>query len=338
MGEAPKDTLEEQIAALFSETLKTPCKTRDANFFDLGGDSLSTIAAYALGQEQGIQFEPIDLFSYPTVAELAKRVAERRAGDAFLGNDSTVQISNPCPGKITVVIAHCSVQFSRYMARSLGPDHSVVHIPSHRTKGTPVPFGRSFDDLAAEAILHLKQAGNSGPFVLCGYSAGCPMVLEMARQLGQENILGLILLDPPFKMIGAEPALQPLYFRTYKRWRYIIKGWKLRFRSRRTVPEIKQAIAEHPEAEDLRIRGVEIAHELAVRAFRVPRFDKPAHIFLSQGNPSLASGDVLDTHLTDKHFYNLDMKHDELMTRSDVFYTIGSVFAECASLGSRRET
>ncbi|WP_082677415.1 non-ribosomal peptide synthetase [Ruegeria profundi] len=337
-GDAPRDTLEEQIAALFSETLKTTCKTRDANFFDLGGDSLSTIAAYTLGQDQGIQFEPIDLFSYPTVAELAKRVTARRAGDVFLGNDSTVQISNPGPGKTTVVIAHCSVQFSRYMARSLGPDHSVVHIPSHRTKGTPVPFGRSFNDLAAEAIAHMEQAGNSGPFVLCGYSAGCPMVLEMARQLGQQNILGLILLDPPFKMIGAEPALQPLYFRTYKRWRYIIKGWKQRFRSKRTVPEIKCAIAERPDAEELRIRGVEIAHELAVRAFRVPRLDKPAHIFLSQGNPSLAAGDALDTHLTDKHFYKLDMKHDELMTRSDVFSKIASVLSECTGLGSHPKT
>jgi pimeloyl-ACP methyl ester carboxylesterase len=157
----------------------------------------------------------------------------------FSGSESAIQISSQGTSKTTVLIAHCSVKFSRYMARSLGPDHSVVHIPSHRTEGTPVPFDRSVSDLASEAISHLKQTNKTGPFVLCGYSAGCPIAMEMARQLGQEKTLGMILLDPPFKMVGAEPELQPLYFRSYKRLRYIIKGWKRRFKARRVVPEIK---------------------------------------------------------------------------------------------------
>ncbi|WP_170422302.1 non-ribosomal peptide synthetase [Ruegeria arenilitoris] len=330
-GAAPKDGLESQVAAIFAETLSTECQTRDANFFDLGGTSLATITAYTKGQEQGVHFEPIDLFSCPTVAELAKRVADRRAGAAFSKTESTVQISNPGPGKTTVVIAHCSVKFSKYMARSLGEDHSVVHIPSHRTEGTPVPFGKSFEQLADEAILRLRQTGNTGPFVLCGYSAGCPMVMEMARQLGDDAVKGMILLDPPFKMVGAEPALQPLYFRSYKRLRYIIKGWKRHYRARRTLPDIKRILAEQSDAEETRIRGVEIAHELAVSDFRVPRFDQPSHVFLSRGNPSLTPGDVLDTHLRDKRCYSLDMEHVELMNRPDVFSTIASVISECAN-------
>ncbi|WP_159090062.1 non-ribosomal peptide synthetase [Ruegeria sp. Alg231-54] len=329
VGAPPKTELEEQIAAIFSETLNTRCQTRNGNFFDLGGDSLATLSAYARGCEQGIHFEPTDLFSCPTVAELAKRVSERRAGEMFSGSESAIQISSQGTSKTTVLIAHCSVKFSRYMARSLGPDHSVVHIPSHRTEGTPVPFDRSVSDLASEAIFHLKQTNKTGPFVLCGYSAGCPIAMEMARQLGQEKTLGMILLDPPFKMVGAEPELQPLYFRSYKRLRYIIKGWKRRFKARRVVPEIKRILAEQPEAEEARIRGVEIAHELAISNFRVPRFDPPAHVFLSRGNPSLTGGDVLDTHLRDKSLYSLDMKHVELMSRPDVFATIASVISEC---------
>ncbi|MBO9446353.1 non-ribosomal peptide synthetase [Ruegeria sp. R14_0] len=330
-GAAPKDGLETQIATIFAETLSTECQTRDANFFDLGGNSLATITAYTKGQEQGVHFEPIDLFSCPTVAELAKRVADRRAGAAFSKTESTVQISNPGPGKTTVVIAHCSVKFSKYMARSLGDDHSVVHIPSHRTEGTPVPFDKSFEELADEAISRLKQTGNTRPFVLCGYSAGCPMVMEMARQLGDEAVLGMILLDPPFKMVGAEPALQPLYFRSYKRLRYVIKGWKRHYRARRTLPDIKRILAEQADAEETRIRGVEIVHELAVSDFRVPRFDRPAHVFLSRGNPSLTPGDVLDTHLRDKRCHSLDMEHVELMNRPDVFSTIASVIADVSN-------
>lgn len=331
-GEAPSAGLEAQIAELFAEVLDTPCQSRDANFFDLGGDSLSTIKAYAMGQERAVHFEPTDLFSCPTVAELAQRVSDRQSQASFSEPESTFQISNPGLGKTTVLIAHCSIQFCRYMARYLGPDHSVVHIPSHRAQGTPIPLDKSYPELACAAISQLEQSEIDGPFVLCGYSAGAPMVMEMARQIGEDKIKGMVLLDPPFKMVGAEPGLQPIYYRTYKRLRYIIKGWKRRFRARKTLPEIKKTLSQNPDAEAARIRGVEIAHELAISAFRVPRFDRPAHVFLSRGNPSLETGDVLDTHLRHKTLHNLDMKHIELMGRPDAFAPIAAALKDCSDL------
>ncbi len=327
-GAAPKDALETLVAEVFSDVLRIPCPSRDANFFDLGGDSLATIAAFSKGQDAGLLFEPTDLFSCPTVAELAKRIRDREVDQSFSEDDSTFQISNPGDGKTTVVIAHCSVQFCRYMARSLGPDCSVVLVRSHRTQGMAVPYGKSFSDLASDTISHLAQSSNTGPVVLCGYSAGCPMVMEMAKKLGPETVKGMVLLDPPFKMVGAEPALQPLYFRTYKRWRYLFKGFKRKVKARRILPRIKTSLAQEPESEKFRIQAVEIVHALAISDFRVPQFDRPAHVFLTRGNPSLRSGDVLDTHLRQKTCHPLDMKHVELMRRPDAFVTVAAALRD----------
>ncbi|WP_171239308.1 non-ribosomal peptide synthetase [Ruegeria sp. HKCCA5491] len=333
VGDPPEGELEGLLAELFSDVLRTACTTRDANFFDIGGDSLTTIAAYAKGQEMGLEFEPTDLFSCPTVAELAKRITDRMTSVTFSENDSTIQVSNPGPGKTTVVIAHCSVQFSRYMARSLGPDYSVVLIRSHRTQGMDIPVGKTFDDLASDAKSYLDQSENTGPIVLCGYSAGCPLVMELARQLGQDRIKGLVLLDPPIKMVGEEPKLQPIFFRTYKRWRYLFRNFKRKAKAKHTLPATMAALHEQPDSKDLHIEAVEISHGLAISDFRVPRLDQPAHVFLTPGNPSLATGDVLDTHLRRKTCHMLEMKHEELMQRPDAFLNIATALKDLLDQG-----
>jgi nonribosomal peptide synthetase DhbF len=74
---APLNPDEQRVADLFADILGVPTKDAAANFFDLGGDSLS--AARLLGRLRavfGVKPTMRELFAAPTVAGLARRVSK----------------------------------------------------------------------------------------------------------------------------------------------------------------------------------------------------------------------------------------------------------------------
>jgi len=69
---APRDGLEQRIAALWSDVLGVPVTDRAAGFFALGGDSLLAVRALArLAREAGVAVAVRDFLAAPTVAGLA---------------------------------------------------------------------------------------------------------------------------------------------------------------------------------------------------------------------------------------------------------------------------
>jgi len=312
-GGPPQDDLERRIAGLFAEVLKTDCTSRDANFFDLGGDSLMTLKTSLLAKDRGIRFEPLDLFSFPTVAGLAGRVRAEDPQRAKQNRWKVFRVANEGGGKTPVALIHCLMPFFNHVADRLGPDHTVVHLPSHRLPGMPVPFDKSLEDLADDAIATLRDVTPDQPIILCGFSAGCALTLAIAKQLGPDKVAGLMLLDPPYKMIGAEPELQPLFFRTYKRWRYMFRRAKHLRKARHSVPHAKAMVAAADCSEDQRIEAVSLAYGLAINDFFVPRIDSNVQVFLTPGNPSMTRGDVLDTHLTNKAIHRVSTVHSKLL-------------------------
>lgn len=76
-GDPTIGELEHVIAAKFAEFLKQDVPGRDANFFVLGGDSLSgTRVISRLAQELSIDLNPSLLFEFPTPRSLAERLNE----------------------------------------------------------------------------------------------------------------------------------------------------------------------------------------------------------------------------------------------------------------------
>ncbi len=70
--------LEEGIHRVWQEVLKRECVPPDANFFDVGGDSLTALQLYERLREVGsAPHSPTDLFRFPTVRALARHLAER---------------------------------------------------------------------------------------------------------------------------------------------------------------------------------------------------------------------------------------------------------------------
>ena len=71
----PSGELEELVANTFASVLQQPTPGRNANFFQLGGDSLSgQRAVIALEQQLALDLSPTLLFAYPTVRNLAEQL------------------------------------------------------------------------------------------------------------------------------------------------------------------------------------------------------------------------------------------------------------------------
>ncbi len=79
---APSSSMERTIAGIWSEILKVDDIGVNDNFFDLGGHSLALVRAYErVSEALEMDLSHIDLFEYPTISALARRLSggEREA-------------------------------------------------------------------------------------------------------------------------------------------------------------------------------------------------------------------------------------------------------------------
>ncbi|WP_175671510.1 non-ribosomal peptide synthetase/type I polyketide synthase [Burkholderia ambifaria] len=79
---APANALEAQLTAIWQEVLGHARISTTANFFELGGNSLSaTKVAARIRRDLRVKLEIRSLFSHPTIASLAKRIADTQPID-----------------------------------------------------------------------------------------------------------------------------------------------------------------------------------------------------------------------------------------------------------------
>ena len=85
---APSNELEERLETIWKKVLGLEKVGIQANFFELGGDSILIIQVIARATELGITLSVRDVFEHQTIAQLAKvsrtgvtNTAEQEAGD-----------------------------------------------------------------------------------------------------------------------------------------------------------------------------------------------------------------------------------------------------------------
>ncbi|WP_323739341.1 condensation domain-containing protein, partial [Candidatus Trichorickettsia mobilis] len=71
---APRTELEKQLCDIWAQVLKLEKISITDNFFRIGGDSIISIQVMSRARQKGIYFSVKDIFSYPSVAELAVNV------------------------------------------------------------------------------------------------------------------------------------------------------------------------------------------------------------------------------------------------------------------------
>jgi amino acid adenylation domain-containing protein/non-ribosomal peptide synthase protein (TIGR01720 family) len=82
--EAPQGEREEQLARVWQQLLGVESIGRSDSFFELGGDSIQSLAVITRLRHAGLKLVPKDVFSYPRLKDLALRLIEVEASAAVL--------------------------------------------------------------------------------------------------------------------------------------------------------------------------------------------------------------------------------------------------------------
>ncbi|MEV4114454.1 amino acid adenylation domain-containing protein [Nonomuraea sp. NPDC049695] len=182
---------EELVAGVWSRVLDVAEVGAHDDFFALGGDSFAAVRAV---KEIGHGLRVIDLFTRPTVTELAAfldRTSLDGGGTLLhrLGGGRTSEFTLVC-----VPYGGGSAAVYQPLARALGERVEVlaVELPGHdpaRPDESPMPLDELVDALAAEV------AGTaSGPIAIYGHCVGSAPAVALARRLEADGvpILGVI--------------------------------------------------------------------------------------------------------------------------------------------------
>jgi len=215
-GVAPHTATEQALAALFAETLglSTPVSA-DADFFALGGDSLSAVhLLLAIQQQWRCELGLGAVFAAPTVAALAARIdAPPAATDHGLAPMIRLASGDAALAPLYVIHPAGGIAWNyRDLARALSPAREVQGLQS------PVldparPLPASIEALAADYAERILALGRPGPVHLLGWSVGGILAQAMAVHLrGRGHEVGVLaLLDAyPSECWRAEPEPDPI--------------------------------------------------------------------------------------------------------------------------------
>ncbi|MER2178878.1 MAG: AMP-binding protein, partial [Stenotrophomonas maltophilia] len=215
-GVAPSTATEQALAALFAETLGlgTPVSA-DADFFALGGDSLSAVhLLLAIQQRWRCDLGLGAVFAAPTVAALAARIdAPPTATDHGLAPMIRLASGDAALAPLYVIHPAGGIAWNyRDLARALSPAREVQGLQSPVLDPNQ-PLPASIEALAADYAERILALGRPGPVHLLGWSVGGILAQAMAVHLrGRGHEVGVLaLLDAyPSECWRAEPEPDPI--------------------------------------------------------------------------------------------------------------------------------
>ncbi|MFT3690097.1 amino acid adenylation domain-containing protein [Paenirhodobacter sp.] len=210
-GTPPEGPVETRIAGLYRAVLHLPdTPGREADFFALGGDSLTAVTL-SLRMEEAFGHDPGlgQIFETPTIAGLARAMTLRGEAQAGLapmlalgrGEGAPLFVLHPAGG-----LGWCYRRLARAM-----PGHPVWAVQSPLLAGGAFPD--SLTALAADYVARIAAEWPEGPVHLAGWSVGGILAQEIAVQFRERGRqLGLVaLLDAyPAECWRAEPEPDPV--------------------------------------------------------------------------------------------------------------------------------
>ncbi|WP_079222119.1 non-ribosomal peptide synthetase [Stenotrophomonas maltophilia] len=210
-GLAPRTPLEHELAALFAQALgRTTPIAVDADFFSLGGDSLSAVhLLLAIEQRWRCDLGLGALFAQPTVAALATRIAEPPASaDHALGPVIALATAESAAPPLFVVHPAGGIAWNyRTLARALQPARTVHGLQSPALDPRQA-MPSSIEVMANDYVQRIATLQPQGPVHLLGWSVGGILAQAMAvrlHEIGRE-VGELVLLDAyPSECWRAEP-------------------------------------------------------------------------------------------------------------------------------------
>ncbi len=200
----PRSTDEAKIAAVWRRLFQVESISVTANFFEMGGHSLSAVQLLSLLKQEGIEISIALLFEKPTIESLAwaihedTRITEAKAIPLRkTGNQPPLFLFHEVTGEMLY-----------------GPNlvqHIDSDIPVYGLAGQPlneVPY-RTMQAMAARLVRMIRAVQPHGPYRLAGWSLGGTLAYEVATQLiGEDETVEFVgLLDSYINYINAKDIL-----------------------------------------------------------------------------------------------------------------------------------
>lgn len=180
---APRTPEEEKVAAAFAEVLGAERIGAEDNFFDAGGDSFAAVKVTRL---LGDGMRVLDLFRYPTVAELAAARSGEGVDadpDRLLVELTPPRTTTPAMSVVCVPYAGGSPVSFQPLAAALPAGYRVygLALPGHEL-GRPDEERQPLEEVAQAAADEIASTVD-GPVAVYGHCSGSALAVELARAL-----------------------------------------------------------------------------------------------------------------------------------------------------------
>lgn len=201
---APSTPLEQQLSAIWQEVLGLDRISSQANFFDIGGDSILSIQVVAKARNAGIELAANQLFEYQTIAALARSIEEQSVDpDASLVKLKSSGDKHPL---FCIHSGGAHVFFYQQLAEYMPEDQPVYGL---QPKGLAESknYHSSIEEMAGYYVEEIKKVQPQGPYHILGTCFSNAIALEMANRLVEngDDIGRLFIIDSaPVHLFGEE--------------------------------------------------------------------------------------------------------------------------------------
>ena len=174
------------------ETLGTNEIHLDDDFFEVGGDSLTSIKLIALARQEGLLLEPQDVFDNSTFRQLAAKSDQRRRPnrqDQSSIPSRLFQMRSSDQRKSVLLIHEIggSCHYAHYLAPLLNSSWSLFGSHQQTPKKAPNQK-KDISSIASEMIDEWLSMHPSGSRCIVSFCWGGLLAYEIARQLKQRDI------------------------------------------------------------------------------------------------------------------------------------------------------
>jgi amino acid adenylation domain-containing protein len=192
----PSNDVERAVLDIWKKGLKRESISVDADFFELGGNSL--IAVSLINKINTILCCDLPLqivFSSPTVQKIAQAINKKE-------NDLASRLV-PFQSKGKKSPIYCWPGLGGYcmnlrlLAEKMGTDRAFFGVQAYGINTGEIPY-ETISEMAAKDVAMIKQNQSDGPYTLWGYSFGARVAFEACYQLEQAGdvVENLYLIAP----------------------------------------------------------------------------------------------------------------------------------------------
>lgn len=198
----PRTPTERALAEIWAELLGLRHIGRDDNFFELGGHSLLGLRLVLMARRRfAVDLLVGELIANPTMRQFAQAI-DQAAAQPGRSESPLLCLAEDGAGVPVVLVHPVGGGIGCYAALlPLLTDRPVYAFEARRAAEN------GLIGMAAEYLTELRASGPRAPYVLCGWSMGGAVALEMAQQLVASGAPAppVVMIDPTVAAPGHAP-------------------------------------------------------------------------------------------------------------------------------------